>query len=86
MAEFIVEAYLSRETADAFARDAKRLRLAADELSRDGTRVRYLRRIFVPEDETCFYLYEAASADAVREAAMRAALPYERVAEALSKP
>jgi hypothetical protein len=38
--------------------------------------------IFVPEDETCFFLYEAASADAVREVVHRAALSFERVSEA----
>lgn len=30
------------------------------------------------QDETCFYLYEAACADNVREAARRAALSVER--------
>ena len=46
--------------------------------------MRFLRSVFVPEDETCFYLYEAASAEAVREAARRAALQSGRVAEALT--
>jgi hypothetical protein len=40
--------------------------------------------LFVPEDETCFYLYEAASADDVREAARRANLPAETVVEAIT--
>jgi hypothetical protein len=46
--------------------------------------VRYVRAIFVPEDETCFLLYETGSADAVREAARRAGLGRERITEALA--
>jgi len=49
-------------------------------MQREGIPVRFVRSVFVPEDETCFYLYEAASVDAVREAARRAALPVEAVA------
>jgi hypothetical protein len=41
--------------------------------------VRFVRAVFVPEDEMCFYLYEAASAEQVREAARRAELPHESV-------
>jgi Nickel responsive protein SCO4226-like len=48
--------------------------------------VRFLRSVFVPEDETCFYLYEATSAEAVRTAARRAALAVEDVVKAASEP
>ena len=81
MAEFLIELYLSRGDSDAVERNAERASLAARELTREGTPVRYLRSIFVPEDETCFVLYEAASAEFVDVAARRAALPFERVAE-----
>lgn len=84
MAEFLVELYVSRTDSGAVASDAARARLAAEELTREGTPVRYLRSIFVPEDETCFSLYEAASADDVREVARRAALRFEHVAEVLT--
>ena len=39
--------------------------------------------IFVPDDEICFHLYEAASADAAAEAARRAGLVFERVLPAI---
>ncbi len=81
MAEFLVEFYVSRDDAGAVERGAERTRLAAEELTREGTPVRYLRSIFVPEDETCFFLYEAGSAAAVREAARRSTLSFEHVAE-----
>jgi hypothetical protein len=84
MAEFLVEIYVSRRDGGAFESSAAKARLAAEELTREGTPVRYLNSIFVPEDETCFFLYQAVSADAVCEAARRAALPFERVSEAVT--
>jgi hypothetical protein len=86
MPEYLLELYVSRGDAGAVERGAERSRRSAAELTREGTPVRYLRSIFVPEDETCFFLYEAASADAVREVARRAQLSFERVTEALAGP
>jgi hypothetical protein len=60
------------------------LALGAQALAREGTQVRFLRSIFVPEEETCFYLYEGPSADAVRAAATRAGLRFHRITEAVS--
>jgi len=60
-----------------------RARRATDQLRAEGIEVRLLRSVFVPEDRSCFYLYEAASLDAVREAARRAGLPVERAAQAM---
>ena len=70
----------------AVARGDERARIAAEELTREGSSIRFLRSIFVPEDETCFYLCEAASVEVVTELAQRAALPFEHVAEALAAP
>ena len=79
MAEFMVELYVSRGDAEAIKRAAQCARITAEQLSREGARVRYVRSIFVPEDETCFLLVEAETAEAVHEAANRAAVPFERV-------
>lgn len=84
MAEFLVECYISGADAAAAGRTAERGRLAADELTRAGKPIRYVRSIFVPREETCFFLYEAASADVVRAAAIEAELPFERVTEAFA--
>lgn len=88
MTEFLVELYVSRQDTAALERASGRGRIhaAAEELSRNGVRVRYLRRIFVPEDETCLLLFEAQSVEAVREVARRAAVPFERIAEAIADP
>jgi hypothetical protein len=83
MTEFVVELYVARADAGTVAHGAARARLAADELARQGTAVRYLNSIFVPEDETCFFLYEGESAEAVRDAARLAGLSFEHVAEAV---
>jgi Protein of unknown function (DUF4242) len=84
VAEFLLECYVSRTDGRALARREERARVAAEELTREGTPIRVLRSIFVPDDETCFYLYEAETVEAVREAARRAALPSQRIAEAIS--
>lgn len=84
MTEFLLELYMSCSDHAGVRESAQRALLAAARLRREGTPVRYLRSIFVPEDETCFLVYEAASADNVRRAARLAGLPSERVIEALA--
>jgi hypothetical protein len=81
MTEFLVEFYLARTEAAALDRCVRRARLAAEEQARQGMPVRYLRSMYLPEDETCFLLYEAESAEAARRAATLAALTFERVCE-----
>ena len=51
-------------------------------MTREGTPIRYLRAIFLGDDEVCFHLYEAGSPELVRGASRRAAIPVERVTEA----
>jgi uncharacterized protein DUF4242 len=84
MAEFLLEVYAPRSDQGAVVTGTQRAREAADALASEGLPVRHLRSIFVPEDETCFYVYEADSAGTVREAARRAGLPVDRVVEARS--
>ncbi len=84
--EYLAELYLSRSDRTALLREAESARRAAEEVSREGLEVRYVRSIFVPDEEICFFLNEAVSANAVREAARRAALPLERVSEAFTEP
>ncbi len=85
MTEYLVEFYLSRTDAAALARCAAQARLAAEEQARLGVPVRYLRSMFVPEDETCFLLYEAETAESARRAATLAAVEVERVSEVIGE-
>ena len=84
--EFLGELYVSREHGVAVENDELRVRAAAAELTREGRPIRFLRTIFVPEDETCFYLFEAGSAGAVQEVGARAALPFDRVCTSWRRP
>lgn len=82
MADFLVEVYTSRLDGAALAKLVARLKAAAEAMSAEIP-VTYLRSIHVPEDETCFHLFEADSAEIVREAGRRAGLTFDRVAAAV---
>lgn len=60
-----------------------RARAGAEELAAEGAPVRFLRAIFVPEDESCCFLYEARSIEVVVEAGRRATLAIQRVRESI---
>lgn len=83
MASYLVEVYLPRLRAAELADATARAGVAAAQLTHEGTSIRHLRSIYVPEDETCFHFFEGADADVVREASRRAALRYARVVEAV---
>jgi len=48
-----------------------------------GTPVRYIRSTFVPGEARCMCLFEAKTADAVRDVNELAGLPFTRIVEAL---
>jgi hypothetical protein len=77
---FLVEIYTpaAADMADIGART----RSAGTTASGDGGPVRYLRSIFVPVDEMCFHLFQASSAEAVRQAVERVGLSADRIVEA----
>ena len=79
---FVIESYLPVAGADSHTAVAARVRAAAAELAREGAQLRHLECIFVPEDELLMVMYEAGSAELVREAGRRAGIPCERVLEA----
>ncbi len=84
MPSYLVETFLARgDTAERSARWG-RATSAADELTREGTRVRFEHTIYVPEDEICFFVVEAPSGRDAARAAERARLEPFRVVEALS--
>lgn len=82
MSEFLVEIYSSRASVAAHVEDVSR---AAEQTAAAGEDVRFIRAIFVPEEETCFCLYQSPSADAVREVVTRAGLRFARISEAVSR-
>ena len=79
MPSYLVETYLARSQARERTARERRARSAAEEL----TRVRFDRAIHVPEDEICFYVFEAPAARDAALAAERAGLYPLRVVEAV---
>jgi sirohydrochlorin ferrochelatase len=81
---YLVETYLARGQAEERAAREQRARSATEQLTREMTRVRFDRSIHVPEDEICFYVFDAPSARDAANAAQRAGLDPIRVVEAVS--
>jgi hypothetical protein len=80
--KFLAEAYLPKPSRAELAAMTGRIRVAVGQLTRDGAGLRYVETIAVPEDEMCLFVYEADTAELVREASARAGIPCERVMEA----
>jgi hypothetical protein len=81
---YLVETFLPREAAAGRAASERRARSAAVELTLGTTRVRFDRSIYVPEDEMCFFVFDAPSGREAALAAQRAGLDPIRVVEAVS--
>ncbi len=84
MPSYLIETYLARGQAGERAARERRARSAAEELTREMMRVRFDHSIHVPEDEICFYVFDAPSAGDAAQAAQRAGLDPIRVVEAVS--
>ncbi len=84
MPEFLVELYVAHDDHPTARRHAARAERATADLTPEGQPLRCTRSIFVPQDETCFLLYEAPSADVLAEELRRAGLRYEHISAASS--
>ena len=82
--EFLVETYAACETPSEAARYVEHVSRAAAQLTETGAEVRLHHAIFLPEDDISFYLFQACSAAAVRDAMTRAGLRSDQITEALS--
>jgi Protein of unknown function (DUF4242) len=79
---YLVELYLPRSRAHEAQEAAASARVAAEE----GTIVRYVRTTYLPDDETCFLVFEGPSSEAVAEVCARAGLGRIRVVCAIEEP
>jgi ubiquinone/menaquinone biosynthesis C-methylase UbiE len=84
MPEFLVELYVAHDDRRTAQEHAQRAERAIADLTSDGQRLGCVRSIVVPQDETCFLLFEAPSADVVAEAFRRAGLQPEHISAASS--
>jgi hypothetical protein len=80
---YLVETYLARGGAGERTARERRARSAAEELTQESTRVRFDHSIHVPEDELCFFVFEAPSGREAALVAQRAGLEPVRVVEAI---
>ena len=78
-----METFLARGAAGERQARERRARSAAEEMTRKGTRVVFERSIHVPEDEICFFTFEAPSGREAALVAQLAGLEPLRVVEAL---
>jgi hypothetical protein len=84
MPSYLVETYLARGRPGERAARERRARSAADEMTKGKTRVRFDRSIHIPEDEICFFVFDAPSGRDAALVAQRAELDPIRVVEAVS--
>jgi hypothetical protein len=84
MPNYLVETFLARGAAGERLARERRARSAAEAVTHAGTRVRFDGSIHVPEDEICFFTFEAPSSREVALVAQRAGLEPLRVVEAFS--
>ena len=84
MPSYLIETYLARGQAQERVDRERQARSAAAELTQGTTRVGFDRSIHVPEDEICFFFFDAPSARVAALAAQRAGLDALRVVEAVS--
>ena len=82
MPSYLVETYLARSQAAERSERERRALSAVAKLTHE--RVRFERSIYVPEDEICFFVFDAPSAREAALAAQHAGLEPIRVVEAVS--
>ena len=80
---YLVETYLARGDAGGRALRERQARSAAEELTRQGARVRFDHAIHVPEDEISFFVFDAPSSLEAVRVAQKAELDHFRVVEAI---
>jgi hypothetical protein len=82
MPSYLVETFLASAHAGERGLSESRARSAAQELTKRGTPVRFDNSIHVPEDEICFFVFDAPSSPDAALAAEHAGLDAFRVVEA----
>jgi hypothetical protein len=83
---YLIETFLARGAAGEREARERRARLAAEAMTREGTRVGFEGSIHVPEDEICFFTFAAPSAREAALVAQRSGLEPHRVVQAIPSP
>jgi hypothetical protein len=80
---YLIETFLARGAAGERQARERRAHSAAEQMTREGTRVRFEGSIHVPEDEICFFTFATPSGREAALVAQRAGLEPIRVVEAV---
>jgi hypothetical protein len=80
MAAFLVERYLPTAAVATLAASVARLAAAC---ASSGLGVQYLQAAHLRDDDTCFCLFRAPSAEAIRQVNAAADFPFDRITEAV---
>ena len=83
MAVYMVERDLPGVTMDQLAAAQKAAIETGQQFTDEGKKVRYIRTTFVPNEARCMCLFEADSAELVREVNETAQIPFTRIVEAM---
>lgn len=79
MPRYLLELYLARKGGlDEATAQARRV---AEASGAGGPPLRYVRTLYVAEDETCFHVFDASSREVLLEAALQSGLADARVTE-----
>jgi hypothetical protein len=79
---YLVETYLPRGRISERVACDRRASRSAEQLTREHVPVRFEQSIYVPEDEICFFVFDAPSALIAERIARRAGLDPVRTVEA----
>jgi hypothetical protein len=82
----IAERYQPIGSGEQLLAETARLRASTAEAEQPGTSVRYLGSAFVPEDETCFLLFEGSEAVEVERLLEQAGIVCQRLVHAVYLP
>ena len=85
-AVLIVERYQPHPAREQLLEDAVRLNQGMAGSGGERTLLRYLGSAFVPQDETCFLVFQGNDVAAAEHALQQAAISYERVVQAVCVP
>ena len=83
MPVYMVERDLPGIKMDQLAAAQKAAIEAGRELTAEGRQVRYIRSTFVPGENKCMCLFEAPNPENVREANVRANIPFTKIVPAM---
>jgi hypothetical protein len=81
---YLAELYTPASTA--LAEVAGKARAGAEQAAAGGAEIRFVQAIFVPQDESCFVLYQADTPDEVSTAGTLAGLVFDRIVPAMCEP